>query len=274
MNFIHIAGINRSGGSLLARLFDGHKEFASYPMEVGFNFDYNSFGFLDKLTGTPTYISEFHNNINPIEYFNAGKEVVYYKWGKESSGKFGVRKNYLEKAYFEKTIKTNFDHQQYVKKLSEYCSKSNSNQDFFEGKHKAYFESWDNSAYFNDPKYVVTHSSSGLFLSNFDRYFNDFRNSYILIPIRDCIGYIAAEKTRIARRFFGSRRFSKPLPPNLLVKYFNAYDLNSIITTWLVAISRIKLLQEKYASNNRLITYRFEKLVESPSEVMKFFQND
>ena len=271
MNFIHIAGINRSGGSLLARLFDGHKEFASYPMEVGFNFDYNSYGFLDKLTGTPTYISEFHNNINPIEYFNAGKEVVYYKWGKESSGKFGVRKNYLEKAYFEKTIKTNFDHQQYVKKLSEYCSKSNSNQDFFEGKHKAYFESWDNSAYFNDPKYVVTHSSSGLFLSNFDRYFNDFRNSYILIPIRDCIGYIAAEKTRIARRFFGSRRFSKPLPPNLLVKYFNAYDLNSIITTWLVAISRIKLLQEKYASNNRLITYRFEKLVESPSEVMKFF---
>ena len=271
MNFIHIAGINRSGGSLLARLFDGHKEFASYPMEVGFNFDYNSYGFLDKLTGTPTYISEFHNNINPIEYFNAGKEVVYYKWGKESSGKFGVRKNYLEKAYFEKTIKTNFDHQQYVKKLSEYCSKSNSNQDFFEGKHKAYFESWDNSAYFNDPKYVVTHSSSGLFLSNFDRYFNDFRNSYILIPIRDCIGYIAAEKTRIARRFFGSRRFSKPLPPNLLVKYFNAYDLNSIITTWLVAISRIKLLQEKYASNNRLITYRFEKLVESPSEAMKFF---
>ena len=271
MNFIHIAGINRSGGSLLARLFDGHKEFASYPMEVGFNFDYNSYGFLDKLTGTPTYISEFHNNINPIEYFNAGKEVVYYKWGKESSGKFGVRKNYLEKAYFDKTIKTNFDHQQYVKKLSEYCSKSNSNQDFFEGKHKAYFESWDNSAYFNDPKYVVTHSSSGLFLSNFDRYFNDFRNSYILIPIRDCIGYIAAEKTRIARRFFGSRRFSKPLPPNLLVKYFNAYDLNSIITTWLVAISRIKLLQEKYASNNRLITYRFEKLVESPSEVMKFF---
>ena len=100
-----------------------------------------------------------------------------------------------------------------------------------------------------------------MFLSNFDRYFNDFRNSYILIPIRDCIGYIAAEKTRIARRFFGSRRFSKPLPPNLLVKYFNAYDLNSIITTWLVAISRIKLLQEKYASNNRLITYRFEKLV-------------
>ena len=37
MDFIFIAGINRSGGSLLARLFDGHKDFASYPMEVGLN---------------------------------------------------------------------------------------------------------------------------------------------------------------------------------------------------------------------------------------------
>ena len=58
MNFIHIAGINRSGGSLLARLFDGHKEFASYPMEVDL-IDYNSYGFLDKLTGTPTCIQNF-----------------------------------------------------------------------------------------------------------------------------------------------------------------------------------------------------------------------
>ena len=96
MNFIYIAGINRSGGSLLARLFDGHKEFASYPMEVGYKFDYTSYGFLDKITGTPTYIPEFDENINPIDYFNAEKEIIHYKWGKESSGKFGVRKNYLE----------------------------------------------------------------------------------------------------------------------------------------------------------------------------------
>ena len=30
-------------------------------------------------------------------------------------------------------------------------------------KHKAYFESWDNGAYFKNPKYVVTHASGGLF---------------------------------------------------------------------------------------------------------------
>ena len=62
MDFIFIAGINRSGGSLLARLFDGHKDFVSYPMEVGFKFDYSSYGFLDKITGTPTHIPDFDWN--------------------------------------------------------------------------------------------------------------------------------------------------------------------------------------------------------------------
>ncbi len=273
MDFIFIAGINRSGGSLLARLFDGHKDFASYPMEVGFKFDNTSYGFLDKKTGTPTYIPDFNENINPIKYFDADKEVVSYTWGKETSSKFGIRENYLEKAFYEKSVKTNFNHKLYIEKLIKYCSEIKSNQKLFEGKHKAYFESWDNGAYFNNPKYVVTHDSNGLFLSDFNKYFSEFKNSFILVPIRDCIGYVAAEKTRIARRFFGSKRFSKPLPPNFLIKKFDAYDLNSIINTWLISISRIKLLQEKTNSKNNLITYRFEKLVEQTSDSMKILSD-
>jgi len=273
MDFVFIAGINRSGGSLLARLFDGHKDFVSYPMEVGFKFDNTSYGFLDKITGTPTYIPDFNENINPIKYFNAEKEIISYKWGEETSGKFGIRKNYLEKAFYEKSIETDFNYDLYVKKLNDYCLGIKSNQELFEGKHRAYFESWDNGAYFKNPKYVVTHDSGGLFLSDFSKYFDEFKNSYILLPIRDCIGYVAAEKTRIARRFFGSRRFSKPLPPNFLIKKFDAYDLNSIITTWLISISRIKLLQEKNFSKDKLITYKFEKLVEQPSDSMKILSN-
>jgi hypothetical protein len=273
MDFIFIAGINRSGGSLLARLFDGHKDFASYPMEVGFKFDNTSYGFLDKITGTPTYIPDFHENIDPIKYFDAEKELVSYGLGKENSSKFGVRENYLEKAFYEKSVKTNFNHKLYLEKLIKYCTGIKSNQELFEGKHKAYFESWDNGAYFNDPKYVVTHDSNGLFLSDFNKYFSEFKNSFILIPIRDCIGYVAAEKTRIARRFFGSKRFSKPLPPDFLIKKFDAYDLNSIVNTWLISISRIKLLHEKTDSKKKLITYRFEKLVEQPSDSMKILSN-
>ena len=233
----------------------------------------NKRAFSDKITGTPTYIPDFKENINPVSYFNAEKEIISYKWGKETSGKFGIRKNYLEKAFYEKSLETDFNHELYVKKLKDYCLGIKSNQELFEGKHKAYFESWDNGAYFKNPKYVVTHDSGGLFLSDFNKYFKEFKNSYIFLPIRDCIGYVAAEKTRIARRFFGSRRFAKPLPPNFLIKKFDAYDLNSIITTWLISISRIKLLQENTSSKDKLITYRFEKLTEQPSNSMKILSN-
>ena len=52
-------------------------------------------------------------NLGPIKYFDAEEENISYIWGKETSGKFGVRKNYLEKAYIQvqkesKYLKENF----------------------------------------------------------------------------------------------------------------------------------------------------------------------
>ena len=270
-NFIFIAGINRSGGSLLARLLDGHKKIASYPMEVGFQFKKDIYGFVDKITGTPTYISEFNKNLDPIQYFDAEKEEVVYEWGKERSEKFGVRKNYLEKAFYESSVKTNFDHELYIKKLKEYCAQAENNLQLYSSKHRAYFDAWDKGIYAGEANYVVTHDSNGLFLNNFDKYFEDFKNSIVFVPIRDCLGYVAAEKTRVARRFFGSKRFSKPLPPNLLVKYFDEFDLDSVIRTWGISLSRIKILQEKFRHNPNFIVYRFENLAANTEEIMNFF---
>ena len=45
--------------------------------------------------------------------------------------------------------------------------------------------------------------------------------------------------------------------------------MNSILTTWLISISRIKLLQETSNIDSKLITYRFEKLTEQPANAMK-----
>ena len=113
------------------------------PTEVGFKFKNDIFGFVDKVTGSPTYIPKFENNIDFIKHFDAEKEEPIYKWGKERSEKMGVRKNYLEKGFYEVNIQTNFDYDNYVKKLNEYCKKSKNNQELFTNKHKAYFESWD-----------------------------------------------------------------------------------------------------------------------------------
>ena len=104
-NFIHIMGINRSGGSLLARLLEGNEKVVSYPMEVGFKFKDNLFGFVDKITGSPIYIPDFSPNIDILDYFDVKKKIhPTYKWGKEKSEALGIRKNYLEKAFYEKNI--------------------------------------------------------------------------------------------------------------------------------------------------------------------------
>ena len=137
--FIFIAGINRSGGSLLARLFDGHSNIASYPMEIGFPFKEDIYGFVDNITGSPTYVPSFKKNLDFNKYFNTNKEEPVFSWGKEKSEKFGVRNNYIEKAFYETNINTNFDHDLYVSKLNQYCKNSESNQELYSGKHRAYF---------------------------------------------------------------------------------------------------------------------------------------
>ena len=143
-------------------------------------------------------------------------------------------------------------------------------RNFFTNKHKAYFESWDYENKKIDTKVVVKHDSGGLFLNNFDKYFNDFRDSIVAVPIRDVVGYVAAEKTRIARRYFGSRRFAKPLPPNFLIKKFDQYDIEAIIRTWNVSLTRIRILQEKFGVNQKLVVYRFENLVKNPNKIIDY----
>lgn len=268
--YIFIAGINRSGGSLLARLFDGHYNVASYPMELNFPFKKDLYSFVDGITGSPTHIPDFKKNLDIYKYFDASRDDPVFSWGKEKSDKFGVRKNYLEKAFYETNINTNFDHDLYISKLNEYCKNSENNLDLYSGKHRAYFESWDHGRNIKDPKVVIQHDSNGLFLNNFEKYFEDFKNSIVAVPIRNIKGYVAAEKTRIARRFFGSRRFAKPLPPKFLIKNFDLYDLKAIIRTWNTSITRIRLLQEKFGIENNLVVYRFENLVQNPKQIINY----
>ena len=94
-----------------------------------------------------------------------------------------------------------------------------------------------------------------------------FKNS-ILIIRRDIKGYIAAEKIRIARRIFGSKRFSGFKPPNFILKNFDYYDLDNLINTWLVAITRVKLIHERF-DNEKIYTYRLENLAKNTENLMQ-----
>mgnify|MGYP002028980480 CR=1 FL=1 len=263
-------GINRSGGSLLARLLDGTESVVSYPMEVGFKFKDDLFGFIDKLTGSPIYIPDFDPKIDILDYFEAKQKVdPVYEWGKEKSEIQGVRKNYLEKAFYEKSVSTDFNFQNYQNKLLDYSKNIKNNYELYEAKHKAYFESW---SYTKDFKFehVVSHDSAGLFFYDFNKFFDFFPKSFVIIPIRNLVGYVAAEKTRIARQAIGTRRFSKPLPPNFLIRKFKNFSLDSIVRSWLIAFTRIRILQEQFGIENNIMVYRFENLVNKTDEHIKY----
>ena len=118
MKQIYIGGINRSGGSLLARLFDGHPDVASYPLETSFSINKNFYPFVEALSGStafiPSYKKELNENIFDILNIKQTKEEIRHAWGKEKSDPVGVRKNYLEKEFYG-TVKTDFDHNKYLR---------------------------------------------------------------------------------------------------------------------------------------------------------------
>lgn len=267
---IYIGTINRHGGTLLARLFDGHNDIASYPLEVGFKKDFNTFQFSDDLGGSPDYIpsfKEFKGSIPKFLNIEEQKKKINLSWGKETSDPVGVRKNYLEKAFYQ-NVKTDFNYEKYINLLKEKSLKVNSVSEIYDAWHNAYFDSWDNGKNKGTMKFVVMQTSGGLYLRNYDKYFDEFKNSYSFTPIRDIKTYIASEKTRLARRFFGARRFQRPTVPNFLVKKFNNYDLETLIRTWQTSVTRIRILQENFGFDSSFIVYRYEDLVKNTEQVM------
>ena len=300
---IFIGAINRSGGSLLPRLLDGHKNIVSYPLELPFFHDNSYYKITDNYAGIPSTIPSLENgrlskeskflypglshsltptNISEKRDFDKfelvnipkSKPKIPTKWGKERSDVIGVRKNYLEKSFYE-NVKTDFDYEKFVKNFKTYSEgKSNWNEIHY-AKHKAYFESWDKGKYLtNDTSHVVMHSSGGLYLTNIDEFFQIYNDSRFVIPVRDVLGYIASEKIRLARIFFGARRFNKPTLPSLFIKNFNYYDLSAKIRNWTTSVTRARLLQETFGVNENLIIYNHEKLVNDTEKVMKAFSTN
>ena len=86
---IYIAGINRSGGSLLSRLFDGHPDILSYPTELGFPIDNNFYEITDSYSGIPQTIPDINFNKNNDFYsiidITKKKHEYSTTWGKETA---------------------------------------------------------------------------------------------------------------------------------------------------------------------------------------------
>ena len=267
---IYIAGINRSGGSLLARLLDNHSKILSYPTELGFPNDNSFYEIIDSYAGIPQSIPKYKNkseNIYKLLNIPAAKPTYSTAWGKETSDPLGVRENYLEKDFYG-TIKTNFDYSIFKDCFDTFSSKATNIKELYDARHHAYFSAWDNGRYLENQTHVVMQDSGGIYLTNIEDYYEQFIDSKIIYPIRDVIGYVATEKVRYARRYYGSRRFAWPQLPNYFVKRYDHYDLDAQVKGWMCALTRVRLLQEKYGYNDKFIVYNHSALTGKPKTTM------
>lgn len=302
---IFIGSITRSGGSLLARLFDGHKRILSYPLELPFPHDNAFYEISDNFSGipmsvpvysgnildekskylypgnlsrslTPSFFNYKANSFDKYDLLNIPKETpkVEIEWGKEKSDILGVRKNYLEKSYYEK-VETEFDFENYMSLIKKYSNEKSSWLETCNARHLAFFKSWDKGKCISkNTSHVVSHDSGGLYLTNINDYFKFYEDSRFIVPVRDILGFVASEKIRLARIYFGSRRFNKPILPFFLVKKFKDYDLRANIRKWTTSITRIYLLQKEFGVNKNFIAYSTENLVNNTRHVMKSFTDN
>ena len=185
---IYIAGINRSGGSLLARLFDNHSEILSYPVELGFPIDTSYYDVIEDYSGIPQSVPKYNISSN-IDIFNLlelpkAKSSYSTTWGQEHADPIGVRQNYLEKVFYG-NVKTDFNYQLFSEIMSTQSKNAENIVDLYNIRHYAYFKSWDNGKHFKGQSHIVMHDSGGLYLTNIDEYFELFKDSVLIYPLRD-----------------------------------------------------------------------------------------
>lgn len=302
-NYIFIGSINRSGGSLLARLFDGHEQVASYPLELPFPHNNFFYEICDNFAGIPMSVPIYEKKqlnfeskfLYPGNYSRSlipkkmneysfdkldlldvpkSKPKIKITWGKERSDPIGVRKNYLEKSFYD-VVKTEFNYENFIKNLTTNVNQDTSWVEAHNLRHLAFFENWDNGRHINkNTTHIVCHDSGGLYLTNLQDYFKIYKNSRFIVPVRDVLGYIASEKVRLARIFFGARRFNKPKLPFFLIKKFKGYDLKAKVRNWSTALTRTYLLQQKFGKTKNFLVYSNENLILNTEKVMRSFSKN
>ena len=87
MKTVFVGGINRSGASLLARLFDSHPDVASYPPAFNFPINRALYPIFESYAGVPMIIPDDEmvkkSDIYTLLDIPKEKPEVTLKWGKE-----------------------------------------------------------------------------------------------------------------------------------------------------------------------------------------------
>ena len=224
--FIHIGGDSRSGGSLLARLFDGHPEVPSYPFEneffVGRNGDLINFG---------EYRSS--GNSSDIE-----KQEVVNKIRKFASNLLQTKQRYG-------TDDSRFDYNRFSQGLAEMVNKEMSDQEIYDIIHKNFFQVHQQSNI--DTAAAISNHCSRTFAGELGQFFSTFGDAYFMHTIREPKAVTASLKNY---SFFATGKNPESIPSNFI-------DLS--IDRWLLAA--YMAVKNRIRFNDRYVVVLYENLI-------------
>jgi hypothetical protein len=225
-----ISEIQRSGGSLLSQLFDGHPELHAHPHEI-------KFGFPRKFNWPPIDLND-----PPERWFDLLFETSTINHFKE-----GYRKQKNSKDTFPFIFLPSVQKEIFLKFIEK--TKAASVRDVFDAYMTSYFGAWlNNQNIAGDKKYITGFTARlAMYAENVESFFQIYPEGRLISIIRD------------PKNWYPSAANHKPL----------VYaDLNDALTLWMQSAQ--SMIRNKKIFDNRVCLLTFEDVIGRTESVMQY----
>jgi hypothetical protein len=225
-----ISQIQRSGGSLLSQLFDGHREVYAHPDELMIGYPKKSIWPAIDLTARPEQWFDILFEDNVIDHFKAG-----YTKGKKSDSTYP----FLFLASLQKKL--------FVAYLA--SIESVTLRDVFDAYMTSYFGAWLNHQGSSSPKKLVTGFTPRLSVvaENMQQFFEIYPDGKLISVVRDPRNWFPSAFRH------GSGKYT---------------DVQSAMSQW--NESALAMIRNSETYEERVAVLRFEDLVDKTEPVMRF----
>lgn len=256
MKHLFIGSTTRSGGSLLARLFDHHPDVASYPFEFHLPMDRALHPSLQR-RGEKNHVQDF-----PVFGPDSTPEqrLLLARLDRDPA-RCEIGRHFAEGRLEGKTrdveIRADFDHAAFHSRAVAHAAADPTLRGLYDGIHRAFFATWDRGAHQGTLRFVAYHRADGLF-ADVERFLASFDGVFIQ-PVRSLEGCVESEKQKVLSQVMTGKVLGGRMVPRRLLK--NAYGrfLENAIVDWLVTFTRSVILKERLGE--RYLVLRFEDLL-------------
>jgi hypothetical protein len=262
---LFIGSTHRSGGSLLARLFDHHPDVAAYPFELHLPMDPALHPSLAR-RGDRSHVQDFPQLPDGMAPEEIARAIGLDRRRRRClvgshfrDGKLRAKSRHLD-------LDAEFDHARFLERFLAEVRTRKGLSGAYDALHEAFFREWDGGLHAGSLGFVAFHRANGL-LADVERFLRDFEGSLFLQPVRRPEACIASEKRKALSQLASGRIVSGWRPSDRWLRRFGGRFAEDALVAWLVSMTRSVILKQRLG--DRVLVYRHEDLVRDPETVMR-----